>query len=80
MAGGYEFVSVVRPGSPVQIGFPDVTIPAQVESVSIDALGCAKYRVVWWNGRERKEDWFHEGQIRFQATELCAIGFKGPQK
>jgi hypothetical protein len=55
-------LSVIAPESQVLIG-PDHEIVATVIDVSIRSGGLVQYRVIWWSGNERKNEWLEACEV-----------------
>jgi len=73
-----EILEVFKPGTTVLVGpgpDRDTRYSAVVNQVSIE-VGSVSYKVVWWNGRERKEEWFHDHEIFSDSrAKKIKIGF-----
>lgn len=51
-------------------------ISGKVSGVAIYPDG-VQYRIVWWNGRERKEEWVHSFEITLDEGNRATVGFSG---
>lgn len=69
-------INVFAIGTAVSIGPDDSGIDATITAIGVYPLG-TQYRVVWWNGRERVEEWLTAGECRPRDDESqrLVIGF-----
>lgn len=52
-------------------------IPASVLSISIRSVFDVDYKVVWWDGRNRKEEWVDHREVdAVGQNDTFKIGFK----
>jgi hypothetical protein len=66
-------VSVFRPGSTVLL---TGQVLATVVAVSLTQGDCVQYRVVWWDGPDRKDIWVEAFEVRpDDGTVYSSIGF-----
>jgi hypothetical protein len=72
-----ESIEVIPPGTQVLIGNGDDRITGTVLEVIIGFTG-VQYKVVWWSGRERKEQWMQPLELLMTSPpEKFIIGFGG---
>lgn len=62
-------------GTKVGIG-PQKEIIGTIIGICIRGRGYLTYEVQWWDGRTKKEDWFHEDLVKAKEDRLMRIGFK----
>ena len=77
-------VSVAAIGTAVTIGPEDDPIDAVIQAVSLRGTHGAvvQYECVWWDGRNRKSDWFGESEVIRRGDpirEKMMIGFVGSE-
>lgn len=64
---------VIVPGSRVHVGNG---VEGCVESVCLKYGGYVSYNVKWWDGVDRREDWFQPDEITLTTqTRHVSIGF-----
>lgn len=68
-------IEVIHPGSRVTIGGD---VEALVLAVMIMTDG-VQYKVAWWDGRERREEWIDPAEIGSGEGEMVKVGFKGTE-
>jgi hypothetical protein len=66
---------VYRPGTSVGLG---EKLTGTVVGVWVQSNNHVLYKVVWWNGNERKEDWIESFLLSDEPSEhnAIAIGYK----
>jgi hypothetical protein len=62
-----------RPGTKCKIGG---TIDGLITAVVIDSNIQVQYKIVWWNGRQRKAEWFDPIEITIDNEPKIKIGFE----
>lgn len=73
---GREEISFYAIGESVHIGLNGDGFVGKILGVAIYEEG-VKYKVVWWNGRERTVEWLNDVEVSPSAdTEVRTIGFK----
>lgn len=55
--------AVYAPGCRVEIGTHKSPVKALVLEASIGAEGAVRYRVAWWDGRHRRQEWLDSCEI-----------------
>lgn len=65
-------LKVVCPGQKVQLGGG---VPATVLAVSVGTGDRVQYRVVWWDGRNRRDEWLEECEVDANGAARTPIGF-----
>jgi len=51
-------------------------IPATIKSILIKSEDCVGYECSWFNGRERKLEWFSDYEFSCDNINKSIIGFK----
>jgi len=68
-----ETIEAYAPGTKVYVGD---NIPAIISKVTIGLALRPLYFIVWWNGREKKEDWFWSEEFKLaDIAKKMEIGF-----
>lgn len=74
-------VQVFAPGSKVEIHPGKAPIKGTVLEAAIATGGGVRYRVAWWNGRSRSEDWLEACEVQAAVAgidpEMVRLGFGG---
>lgn len=66
-------MKVYQPGTKISIN----GIDAHIEQVLITISSTVLYKCVWWDGRNRKEDFIHESEFTIKSgPPMKEIGFK----
>jgi hypothetical protein len=73
-------LTVLPIGTPVLVGPEDDPFPGRIEAVSVRGTTerpYVTYEVVWWDGRDRTDEWFERWQFAVAGddAETTAIGF-----
>lgn len=63
-------MNVIEPGSPVIIGGD---IPAMVIATTLFPKGLVSCRVVWWDGRQRREETLGPEEIRTSKASFALV-------
>lgn len=67
-------MNVISPGSIVWIGGD---IAGIVTEVLLQGKSCkVLYRVSWWNGKDRHNEWFEEFEVSMKSGNRQEIGFR----
>jgi hypothetical protein len=61
-------------GSRVRIGNGD-DVEGTIRSIQIEANDCVSYAIVWWSGRDRKDNWIPAHEIEPSDKSMRPIGF-----
>lgn len=71
--GSLEDIEVLRIGTPCLVSDD---IKAVISAISISYNNHVTYQVVWWNSRERKNEWMHRNEFQLIDTEeKVVVGF-----
>jgi hypothetical protein len=75
MKSNGSVMSVIAPESRVRIG-PDKEISGTVIDVSVRSGGVVQYRVIWWSGNERRNEWLEACEVhQEESATVQRIGF-----
>lgn len=70
-------LNIFKPGARVEIGDIKDPIESTVIEVCLHCGGHIAYKVAWWNGAERKEQWLEDHEVRStDSGKRQPIGFR----
>lgn len=67
-------IQVIRPGTKVHLVQGEIE-NATVTSIQITPGDRVLYKVVWWDGPDRKEQWLESFEVSIERPEYVQVGF-----
>jgi hypothetical protein len=69
-------MKVLNVGQEVVLGYGEDVFKGKIVSILIDGKQHTQYKVRWWAGRDRKEQWLEPFELRTDhVTQVVKIGF-----
>lgn len=69
-------IQVYKIGTFVLIGYENTPITGIINKILFTEGGGVLYKIVWWSGRDRREEWIASHEIRvLKKKEMDGIGF-----
>lgn len=65
-------MEVYEPGTKILI---QTDIAGYIDQVLVTRTGNVLYKCIWWNGKDRKEDWLHPDEFTVEIKNTIPIGF-----